>query len=164
MANALPQLEFVPALKLAYSRIKDMTGRSRRSEFWWAILAVGVAGFILSLIPKIGPIFQFAAWVVAAPLMIRRLHDTGKGPNLVYAYLIIAALVMIMGLIIRFNPLTIFGVVGVLTTLCSIAWGVIGIILIVFCVQDSEPKTNQYGPSPKYPEGPENPTPENPAQ
>ena len=51
MANVVPQLDFMQALKLSTSRLKDMTGRSRRSEFWWTILAVGVLNIILSFIP-----------------------------------------------------------------------------------------------------------------
>ena len=162
MANALPQLDFMQAVKLAWSRVKETTGRSRRSEFWWAMLALGVGGFILGLIPFIGPILQFATWIIAAPLMIRRLHDTGKGPGLVYAYLIIAAAVMIFALVVRnTHSLGLLATFATLSTIAAIAELVIGIILIVFCVQDSDPKTNQFGPSPKYVDGP---APENPAQ
>ena len=47
MAQVVPQLDFMQAVKLAYSRLKDTKGRSRRSEFWWAMLAVGVGGGIV---------------------------------------------------------------------------------------------------------------------
>ena len=47
--RALPQLDFIEAIKLASSRILDFKGRSRRSEFWWWMLVVIVVGWIISM-------------------------------------------------------------------------------------------------------------------
>ena len=51
MAQPIPQLDFVTAVKLAIARIKDMEGRSRRSEFWWTMLALFIVNIILAFIP-----------------------------------------------------------------------------------------------------------------
>ncbi|MBQ1885978.1 MAG: DUF805 domain-containing protein [Bacteroidales bacterium] len=163
MANVVPQLDFMQALKLSTSRLKDMTGRSRRSEFWWTILAVGVLNIILSFIPVVGKFLVIILWIATCPLMIRRMHDVGKGPGIVYAYLILYVLMTVFSLITYFAAknlaLGLAGTFGLLSTLVGIGALVCGIILIVFAVQDSQ-GNNQFGPSPKYPDG----KPEIPAQ
>ncbi len=161
MANVVPQLDFGSAVKLALSRIKDMEGRSRRSEFWWTALAIVIVNIVLNFIPIVGPILTICVWLVAAPLMIRRLHDTGRGPVLVYIYLALTVIMQILALITYFkakNATTWADIdsaagTGVFSLLVAIPAAIIGIILIVFWCQDSQPFTNQYGPSPKYPDG-----------
>ena len=37
--TAKPQLGFGEAVKVAMSRLTDIKGRSRRSEYWWTLLA-----------------------------------------------------------------------------------------------------------------------------
>jgi len=172
MANALPQLDFMQAIKLAWSRVKETTGRSRRSEFWWAMLVIyvggGIVGAILKAIPYIGfwlyLIVSIAMLIVSIPLFMRRMHDIGKGDGLVKAYVIIYACF----LLITFLTWLFFKIgwaatliTGLLSTLVMIALAVVGIILIVNCAQDGKPETNEWGPSPKYVDGP---APEAPAQ
>ena len=107
MAQVVPQLDFMQAIKLAFSRLKETTGRSRRSEFWWAMLAVGVcgavAGIIVGLIPGIGiwlkSIVNIAVVLVTVPLMMRRLHDAGKNDGLVKAYVILYLVVILLGIV-----------------------------------------------------------------
>ncbi|MBQ2482647.1 MAG: DUF805 domain-containing protein [Bacteroidales bacterium] len=171
MAQVVPQLDFMQAVKLAYSRLKDTKGRSRRSEFWWAMLAVGVGGgivgFILGIIPGIGiwlkSLVNIAVVCVSVPLMMRRLHDAGKSDGLVKAYVILFVLMIVLGIVAYYAAkslaLGLAATTGILSTIVGIGALVVAIILIVFCVQDSE-GPNAYGPSPKYPEG----KPEIPAQ
>ena len=171
MANALPQLDFMQAVKLAWSRVKETTGRSRRSEFWWAMLAVGVGGaivgLILGLIPGIGiwlkSIVNVAVVILTVPLMMRRLHDAGKSDGLVKAYVILFIATIILGIVAyyaaRSLALGLMSITGILSTIAGLGGLVVAIILIVYCVQDSE-GPNKFGPSPKYPEG----KPEIPAQ
>ena len=95
----LPSLDFVSAVKLAISRVKEMDGRSRRSEFWWIVLALVIVNFVLAFIPVIGPIASFVLWIATIPLMIRRCHDTGNdGKKLVFTAvgLSVASSVLIM--------------------------------------------------------------------
>ena len=172
MAQVVPQSDFMQAIKLAYSRLKETTGRSRRSEFWWAMLAVGVGGaivgLILGVIPAIGiwlkSIVNIAVVLVTVPLMMRRLHDAGKNDGLVKAYVILFIVTILLGIIAyyaaRSLSLGLMSITGVLSTIAGLGGLVVAIILIVYCVQDSE-GPNKYGPSPKYPEGkpeiPQNP-------
>lgn len=169
MANALPQLDFVSAVKLALSRIKEMDGRSRRSEFWWTMLALFIVNVILAFIPVAGPILSIVLWLAAAPLMIRRLHDTGRGPVLVYVLMGLWIIYEIVALIVYFQARGARSLadlesaynsavgLAVLSIPVGLALLVIGIILIVFWAQDSQPFTNQFGPSPKYPDGGQGP-------
>ncbi|MBE6243977.1 MAG: DUF805 domain-containing protein [Bacteroidales bacterium] len=173
MANALPQLDFMQAIKLAWSRVKETTGRSRRSEFWWAMLVLcvggGIVGAILRQIPYIGfwlyLIIYIGILVISLPLFMRRMHDVGKGDGLVKAYAVIFAcylLVMFLTWLFWHIGWAATFITGFLTILVSIALAVIGIILIVNCAQDGKPEANEWGPSPKYVDGPA--APETPAQ
>ena len=161
MATALPQLDFMTAVKQAVNRIKEMDGRSRRSEFWWTMLAVGIVNVILSFIPIVGPILSIVLWLAVAPLMIRRLHDTGRGPVLVYIYMALFVIMEILAIVTYFkakNATTWADIdsaagTGAISLLVTIPLAIIGIILIVFWCQDSQPFPNQFGPSPKYPDG-----------
>ena len=98
-------------------------------------------------------------WLCTVPLQVRRLHDTGRGPTLAYinAGLYILTLILSFVSVIMLQNLSLdnLGTIGTLTTfmgLVALVYFVITIILIVFWCQDSQPGTNQYGPSPKYPD------------
>ena len=47
---AKPQLGFSEAVKLAFGKITQMSGRSRRSEFWWFMLVYVIGYWVLSTI------------------------------------------------------------------------------------------------------------------
>ena len=161
MANVIPQLDFGSALSLALKRIKETEGRSRRSEFWWTMLALVLVNIVLSFIPVAGPILSICVWLAAAPLMIRRLHDAGYGPVLVYIYLGLSVIMQILSLIAYFkiknattwSDVSAAGSLATISLIVTVVDAIIGIILIVFWCQDSQPFVNQYGPSPKYPDG-----------
>lgn len=162
MNAPLPQLDFMQAVQLAISRISDMKGRSRRSEFWWTMLAIGLCNLVFYFIPYVGQIVSIALWVCSIPLMARRLHDTGRGHELAFVYVGLSVLMMLLSLIILIkvgsssSSLRNIGALATIYTIVSIVAFVIAVIMIVFCCQDSQPFTNKYGPSPKYPDGPQN--------
>ena len=118
--------------KAVLNKYADFTGRARRSEYWYFVLAniliyfvlAFIGGFIggasgsetaavLSMIP-VG-IFALAILVPSIAVAVRRLHDAGKSG---------------WWLLISLIP---FG----------------GIVLIVFYCLDSEPGANKWGPNPK---------------
>ena len=45
-----PPLQFQEALQRWLANLTNFNGRARRSEYWWAMLAIGVAGMILNFI------------------------------------------------------------------------------------------------------------------
>ena len=106
-----------------FKKYAQFSGRSRRSEFWFAGLMnsiiVSILYFLL-IVPRIGAfligIYSLVTLIPNLALNVRRLHDTGK-----------SGWCLLLGLIPFFG----------------------GIILFVFSVLDSQPGTNQYGPNPK---------------
>jgi uncharacterized membrane protein YhaH (DUF805 family) len=125
------QMTFAEAVKSVYSNYARFDGRSRRSEYWYFAL------------------FVFVAYVVGAGLTkalgsIAEILGTLAGIALVLFWL--ATLV----------PSIAVGIRRLHDTGRSGWWLLIGlipiigsIVLIVFYVQDSQPATNDYGPSPK---------------
>ena len=127
--EGVQRVRFFDAIKKALNNFKDYNGRSRRSEFWFWVLAVLLIGFLvgiisvlLSIIHKvIGLIviilFSLLVFIISLPLGIRRLHDMGK-----VGWFIFLGLIPIVG----------------------------QIVLIYFYCQDSQKEKNQWGESPKY--------------
>lgn len=78
---AKPQLGFSEAVKLAFGKITQMSGRSRRSEFWWFMLVYVIGYWVLSTIAAfVLPVVEAQIAVglimlVALPATARRLHD-----------------------------------------------------------------------------------------
>lgn len=162
--NVKPQLGFGEAIKLAYGRITDFKGRSRRSEFWWFMLVVlitnMVVGLILSKIPIANTIANAIIMACALSVTVRRLQDTGKSAiwvyvsylaNLVYSlYMYTSGIADNLGSVnpdpteaIKLFTNPVLAIVGLISLVSSIC-------VIVFCIIDGKPEPNKYGESPKY--------------
>ena len=79
--KALPQLGFVEAVKLASSRILDFKGRSRRSEFWWWMLIVMIANWVITSFVSNLLVSSIIATIImffGLAVTVRRLQDSGK--------------------------------------------------------------------------------------
>ncbi len=146
-----PQMGFVEACKTCFiDKYCCFTGRARRSEYWWYMLGVFIIQTILSavtlpfllktIIETNDPMAIYTSpiyWVMCAfslvfllpslGAMVRRLHDTGRSGHWLWLYFI-----------------CIIPIVGAIVLL------VFAVILIVWTTQDSDPRPNKYGPSPKY--------------
>ena len=158
-----PTLEFPEALKSALNKITVINGRSRRSEYWWTILAVWIVGWVFGLL---GPIAYLLLKLAVIPITIRRLHDSGRSGWWygVYFLLIIGFFfymfvdliwaglsmcdnhcdmddVWLLDGLLRYGVKFAFG--GIVLLLYKI-------LLIVFLCQDSDMHRNRYGDSPKY--------------
>ncbi|MBQ9356630.1 MAG: DUF805 domain-containing protein [Prevotella sp.] len=161
----VPTLDIGQAFKAFTSKMMDMNSRSRRSEFWWIMLFAGIGNMIFAWIPYVGPILAAAIFVCTAPLMVRRLHDTNKGALLVWVFLGIYVAAQLFSQIGEFCPRPSYNFWtgessgGAYTVMKTISWiliipaWIIEIILIVFWCQDSNPQANEWGVSPKYPDG-----------
>lgn len=112
--------QIIESYKDMWVNWKNFSGRTRRSAFWYAVLANAIVSWILGFVSGlldlaiIAGLYTLAALVPSIALGVRRLHDTGRSG---WWYL--------LGLIPIAN-----------------------IVLLVFFCQDSQPD-NQYGPSPK---------------
>ncbi len=133
------------AYSLFWKNYFKFSGRSRRSEFWWAslinntILVIGYLFYYISLSSQSNNyyssntssgggdfililmiVFSLATFIPSIALVVRRLHDTGR-----------SGWWLLLGLIPFVNYIG-------------------GIILFIFECQDSQPGINQWGVSPKY--------------
>ena len=115
--------EMIKYCKMYLANWKTFSGRSRRSEFWWPMLAIviistvlNIVTVILSFIPVVGTIlgyvgmlFNLAIIVPTLAVGARRMHDIGRG----------------------------FG------------WNFVPIYGFILALQDSEPGENRFGANPK---------------
>jgi|SRR5215213_4986072 len=117
-------MSFTDAVSTCLRKYATFSGRARRSEYWWFVLAFVLAVAVASVIdqitwgvPALSVLVLLALALPSLAANIRRLHDTGRSGA---------------WYLISFIP---FG----------------GLVLLVFECMDSTPGANQYGPSPKYP-------------
>ena len=72
-------MNIIEATKLIFTRYVDFNGRSRRSEYWWAYLAVVIISAVLTVVlGELAYIWSLATLVPQIAITIRRLHDIGK--------------------------------------------------------------------------------------
>lgn len=162
MTDSVPQLEPTDAVKQAFNRIQDINGRSRRSEFWWAMLAFVLIYYFLDSfikaidVPVVLPFVTIPLLLAIAPIMIRRMHDTGREPLLVYIFL--GAVVVDQILLIIANLSKSFSTIKTMMDISkflTIAILILLIVLIWFWCEDSQKGGNRFGKSPKYPNAPD---------
>ena len=117
------QMSIADAVRSVLTQYATFSGRARRSEYWWFFLAYFIASVVASIIDGI-------------------LGVTVLG-------VILALGLLIPSLAVGVRRLHDIGKSG--------WWLLIGliplvgaIVLLVFACQDSQPGTNQWGPSPKY--------------
>jgi uncharacterized membrane protein YhaH (DUF805 family) len=119
-------MSFVDAIKTVLSKYVTFSGRARRSEYWFWLLAIVIANFVASFIDRglgtepgkvgiISGLLVLATFLPNLAVTVRRLHDTSRT-----GWWVLIGLVPIVGVI----------------------------VLIVFAAQDSH-GDNAYGPSPK---------------
>ena len=135
---------------MAASHFFDLEGRSRRSEFWWVMLAMYVVAAVL-------PLAFIVVDFLALPLVFRRLHDTGRSGWWYGGLLIGQCLSGVLGLVVfGISVLSVITMsIGGLAVLpIVLVWASLlvcyRVVLLVFLCQDSTPEANLYGPSPKY--------------
>lgn len=135
--NGSLDVSFLDAIKLFFTRAFDFSGRSRRKEYWYVVLATYLfyIPYYISMVaalfggerimPEIAVVYVIASLVLIVPnisLTLRRLHDIGKDWKAFLWWLLL------------FVP---------------IANLVIPILWIIWMATDSEPNENKWGPCPK---------------
>ncbi len=168
---------FGESIGLFFRRYTDFSGRSRRSEFWNIALFYILIWFLAQLF---GPaLMTLASLVMLVPfiaLQCRRLHDIGKSGHWIWLYVlsVVAFNVLTCYSVIYvltyfpelndmmeaqgFNPQDLYFLYPLLNIpnnyiiFMSVFVVVVNILFLVFNCTDSQRGTNQYGPSPKYPD------------
>ena len=128
--EASPKLSFTDAVRQVLNKYATFKGRARRSEYWWFIL--------------------FYSLVLIAAAVLDNLFGITIENEFYGAIYCIAALVLFLpNLAVTVRRLHDINKSG-----WNILWGIIpligGILLLVWCCQDSNLEANQYGESPKY--------------
>lgn len=153
--QTIPTLSMGAALKQAANKVLDWHGRSRRSEYWYTVLAVTIVLIVTYLVNQI--LYSACAFVLGLamiPISLRRLHDIGRS-GWWYGALIIANIVMGIAIIISVlgnagNGTSLFVSLGIWLVVYMIANTVYYVVLLYFFCCDSKPEDNKYGKSPKY--------------
>lgn len=74
-----PSIGMGEAFKLYFKRYADFSSRSRRSEYWWATLAISLISYAIAfVIPMLSTVWMLATLVPSLAMCVRRLHDIGK--------------------------------------------------------------------------------------
>lgn len=121
-APAAGSLGFADAVRSVLTQYATFSGRARRAEYWWFVLAYVLAYVVATIVdalvgaPVLEIIVVLGAIVPSLAVSVRRLHDTDRS--------------------------------GWWLLLALIPFG--SIVLLVFTCLDSQPGTNRFGPSPKY--------------
>lgn len=111
--------------KVVLKNYANFSGRARRAELWWFVLANLILFVVLAILRSLSDLFNVVYLLFALAMVIpsialatRRLHDIGKS-----GWLLLLAFVPIIG----------------------------NIVLLVFYLTDSNRGSNKYGISEKYP-------------
>lgn len=90
-------MSFVDAITTCFTKYVDFSGRARRSEYWFFVLALFILNIIVGFIGVdfISYIVGLAVFLPSLAALARRLHDTGRS-----AWWILIGLVPLVGAII----------------------------------------------------------------
>jgi len=145
---------------LPFKRYADFAGRSPRAEYWWYLLMMGIAGFLLGIADVVfvgrtvygnygplGLLFTLACIVPGVAVLVRRLHDIGRTGWWALVRVPSVAFILSGG-----SPAQAMAMLKSVPTLVQIAIGgtyvVIAFIVFFFVITEGEGAPNRYGPDP----------------
>ena len=74
-----PSVTFLQAIELFFRNYANFSGRSRRSEYWYASLFTVIVNLLFSaILPDLTGLLTLALLVPNTAITVRRLHDIGK--------------------------------------------------------------------------------------
>jgi len=157
---------FGEAIKTCFSKYFTLSGRARRSEYWYFYLftillgiAAGIIDGVLGLgsgdLGILGAIATLATLIPSITVQVRRLHDTGRsgwwvGGAFIAAIIFVILIAGFIGAGLENSEGIFGGVGGVLLIIFVIAFLIYGITMLVFMCTDSHEGSNKYGPNPKH--------------
>ena len=163
-----PQPGFLEAIKMAFARRNEINGRSRRAEYWWFALFSFICSWVVSLITMpfsptaqlIGSmvVFLVLCWP-SVSLSVRRMHDGGHSGYWVIILLVLSLLAigLTLPMLSEIERITAhpeamndYMTSAIIAGILMIPIFIIGLIPLIFSLQDSKREINQWGPSPKY--------------
>lgn len=159
-------MNMIEAVKSVLTQYVGFSGRARRSEYWFWILATIIVGILVAILEAVlgigtdasGPIsniLNLAIFLPGLAVTFRRLHDTGRSGWWIggfYLAIIVFALVIglsFAGLYSGGGDSSFGGGIGILAIIGVLGVLIYSIMIIVFMCQDSHTGPNKYGPNPK---------------
>lgn len=124
---------FGQAVSTVFGKYATFSGRARRSEYWWWILFTVLLGIIAN---------------VGDTLLKTNTIEGAGGVKFGWIYVVVAVVLVIPTIAVTFRRLHDTGRSGwwwLLSFVCFIG----AVILLIFCLSDSKPGDNEYGPNPK---------------
>lgn len=141
---------FFGAIGLFFRNYFNFSGRSTRSEYWFAILFIIITTIVLLVIDELTAgvmlslTWRLLIFIPSLSLGFRRLHDAGKKGTI---WIIIEAISVILR--IFDNEYTSYDEDMLLLLLASVGF-ILSIIMLACCCAPSDPEENEYGRAP-YP-------------
>lgn len=159
-------MNMIEAVKSVLTQYVGFSGRARRSEYWFWILATIIVGIIVAIIEAVmgigtdasGPIsniLNLAIFLPGLAVTFRRLHDTGRSGWWIGGFYLA---IIVFGLIIGLSFAGLYGAggdssfgagIGTMAIIGVLGVLIYSIVIIVFMCQDSQAGPNEYGPNPK---------------
>jgi len=141
-------LNFSEAVNRATNRIFQISGRARRSEYWWTMLLVLIVSMA---VPFAGVLLN----LLTIPLTFRRLHDTGRsgwwwGIRFVGYFIFVCLFIGDILNILAAPSLELLYDLIFKQILWMIGFAIYHIVFIVVLCLDGDQETNEYGDSEKY--------------
>jgi len=159
-------MNMVDAVKSVLTQYFGFSGRARRSEYWFWILATFLVAIVIALIElalglssdgggPISTIFSLATFFPGLAVTFRRLHDTGRSGWWIGGFYLAAIFFLLLIVFAAFGATTSSGDstllagIGIISIVFIIGVLVYCVVLLVFLCQDSVTGPNKYGPNPK---------------
>lgn len=160
----LPQMSFSESVKTVLSKLTDFKGRARRSELWWFWILYAVVSMAINTLLSgsliISSVVSLLLLLSICAVTVRRLHDSGHGGWWVGASIIVNIFYNIymsstgyLEALSTINPdpdLALKIVSDPVFIISLLLLMFLNLSILVFCIMDSKPMENKYGPSPKY--------------
>lgn len=157
-----PSMSFGEALKTCFKKYATFKGRARRSEFWW----FSVLGWLLSIASyavvfwKMAKLDEVQAQVSEVMFDEEKLQAlTAQAESYDSTFFLLIAIIGVISLLLLLPSLGVavrrlhdvgksgWLLIGMIIPVVNI---VVGIMLLIYYLKDSDRGTNKYGPSPKY--------------
>jgi len=160
-------MNMIDAVKSVLTQYVGFSGRARRSEYWYWILATFLLGVVVGIFElaiglssdgsgPVAQILRLALFLPGLAVGFRRLHDTGRSGWWIGGFYLALFVFIVLSVSMAFGAVatggedtTAIASLGVLVIIGLLAIVIYAIALIIFFCQDSEKGPNKYGPNPK---------------
>ena len=145
-------------MDMVQNHYMDFNGRLGRAQFWYFILVCVLVSIVAAILDGVvgtsllRAIVGLGLLLPTATAAARRMQDGGRSGQLVWVWIIVGGIYQILALLIGltgpFGALAFLAFFFTVGWLINLAYLVISIVIIYFCVQPGTAGDNQFGPPP----------------